>query len=69
MCYPPHSSLIRTFGQNLKQFKASENFSSWIRRNPGYRIRQYDVADIVSDAFIKVCRLEVASYLAQGYTD
>jgi len=25
-----------------------------MRRNPGYRIRQYEVADILSDAFIEV---------------
>ncbi|CAK9798632.1 MFS-type transporter clz9 [Anthophora plagiata] len=64
VCAPPHTThklqpLDRTF---FKPFKAS--FASicavWMRKNPGARITNYDVAAPVDTAFSKAARLEIA---------
>ena len=61
---PPHTThklqpLDRSF---MKPFKSaySEACASWMRQNPGLKITEYDIAQIVCSAYGKVCRMEIA---------
>ena len=69
---PPHSShklqpLDRTF---MKPFKNAygEECALWMRRNPGLRITDFQIASFVHKAFQKVCRLDIAEngFLSTG---
>lgn len=62
--FPPHTThklqpLDRTF---MKPFKNCYNAacSLWMRANPGLRINDYDIAQLVADAYKQVCRLDIA---------
>ncbi|XP_022819194.1 uncharacterized protein LOC111351487 isoform X1 [Spodoptera litura] len=62
---PPHTThklqpLDRSF---MKPFKNAynEQCGMWIRANAGARITEYDIAGLVSDAFKKVARYEIAA--------
>ena len=61
---PPHTThklqpLDRSF---MKHFKAafSEASVKWMRMNPGAKITDYDISGLVSSAFTKAARLEIA---------
>jgi transposase len=61
---PPHTThklqpLDRTF---TKPFKTaySEACGLWMRQNPGLRITEQEVAALVSSAYTKICRLDIA---------
>ncbi|XP_045457552.1 tigger transposable element-derived protein 6-like [Melitaea cinxia] len=62
---PPHTThklqpLDRTF---MKPFKDAYNqrCDMWMRANAGSRITDYDIAGLVSEAFTKVARLDIAA--------
>uniref|UniRef100_A0A6M2DMK8 Putative mariner-21 hm n=1 Tax=Xenopsylla cheopis TaxID=163159 RepID=A0A6M2DMK8_XENCH len=64
MSSPPHTThklqpLDRTF---MKPFKNaySQQCDLWMRTNAGCRLTDYDIAGLVTEAFIKVARLEIA---------
>ena len=46
----------------MKPFKlaCNEVYAAWMRRNPGLRITNYDIAGLVSEAFTKSCKMEIA---------
>jgi hypothetical protein len=46
----------------MKPFKGAyaEACASWMRANPGLRINEYDVAELISVAYSKVCLMEIA---------
>ena len=52
--------LDRTFMKPFKQ-AYSEKCALWMRKNPGLRISDYDVAGLVNEAYKKVCRMEIAT--------
>ena len=61
---PPHTThklqlLDRSF---MKPFKAafSEASAKWVRMNPGAKLIDYDISGLVSSAFTKAARLEIA---------
>lgn len=61
---PPHTThklqpLDRSF---MKPFKGAyaEACSAWMRKNPGLRINEYNIAELACAAYTKVCRLEIA---------
>lgn len=61
---PPHTShklqpLDRTF---MKPFKNAyhERCGVWMRKNAGARITDYDIAGLVSEAYLKVARVDIA---------
>lgn len=61
---PPHTThkiqpLDRTF---MKSFKGGfyEASALWMRNNSGIRITDYEIAALVSSAYSKTCRLEIA---------
>lgn len=61
---PPHTThklqpLDRVF---MKPFKDAYNAAcaTWMRSNPGLRITEFDIAQLVAAAYSKVCRLDIA---------
>ena len=61
---PPHTThklqpLDRTFFKPFKAAFATAS-ASWMRRNPAARITDYDIAALVSEAFSKAARLDIA---------
>ena len=61
---PPHTThklqpLDRSF---MKPFKGAyaEACSFWMRKNPGVRINEYNISELVSTSYSRICRLEIA---------
>jgi hypothetical protein len=46
----------------MEQFKGAyaESYSLWVIRNAGFRISEYYIACLVTEEFIKVCRIHLA---------
>ena len=46
----------------MKPFKLAYNeiCEAWMRRNPGLRITNYDIAGLVNETFTKSCKMEIA---------
>jgi hypothetical protein len=61
---PPHTThkrqpLDRVFFQSFKQTYGSAS-ASWMRQNPGARLKEYDAAVLVKTAFTEVASLTIA---------
>lgn len=57
------SSYLRYLELSWNRSKAlaySDAWSSWTRRNPGWRRHEYDIASLVNEAFVKVYWMECA---------